>query len=536
MSSRNSNLFFFLLSFLIVAFGQAAWVPLLAPFAALCGYALFWKSIFQKNFRSRFWLSVLWFASVQGVQLSWMTTQDYMGPFILLVYAGLIFLLGLQFGFLSVLVTREPLTLLRCAALSGLWVIFEWLRLFPFSGFTWNLAGLSLGANTLSLQTASLFGVFGLSFWVLFVNLAGFRASFRRTKPSFVLFFGLALLPYFYGALYQKIPPQDDRFVTATLIQTSLLPEERSFFFGRLEKMIPPLQQWEAIMSLAQDIDTDLIVLPEGTFPFTAKQTIYPLSGLESLWKKYNWDLQELPPLGGDSSRFASNNQWFVSNLYFTEALANHTGSEVIIGLDDQDSPGKTFNAAFLCSPYHKPVRTEKRVLIPIAEYIPLKNWKFLSQFILDQYGIESSFEPGQEVKLSSQKIPLGISICYEETFSELTRHLRAKGAEVLVTISNDVWFPNSRLGKQHFYHGMIRAVENGTPLLRSSNSGVTAAVDCFGTILAMAPENEFHALTVDVPLQTIRTPYSFWGDSAILVLSALFALTLFRRVFTYKT
>jgi len=514
-----------------VAFGQAAWFPLLAPLAALCGYALFWKAIFQKNLRSRFWLSVLWFASVQGVQLSWMTTQDYMGPFILLVYAGLIFLLGLQFGLLSVFITREPLTLLRCAALSGLWVIFEWLRLFLLSGFTWNLAGLSLAGNTLSLQAASLFGVFGLSFWVLFVNLAGFRASFRRTKSSFVLFFGLALIPYVYGFVYQKIPPQGDRFFTATLIQTSLLPEERSLFFGRPEKMIPPFQQWETIMTLAQDTDTDLIVLPEGTFPFTAKQTVYPLSSLESLWKKYQWEVKELPPLGEDSSHFAENNQWFVSNLYFAEALANHTGSEVIIGLDDQDSPGKIFNAAFLCAPDHKPVRTEKRVLMPIAEYIPLKNWKFLSQFILDQYGIESSFEPGQEAKISSQKIPLGILICYEETFSELTRHLRAKGAQILVTISNDVWFPNSRLGKQHFYHGMIRAVENGTPLLRSSNSGVTAAVDCFGNILAMAPENEFYALTVDVPLQTIRTPYSFWGDSAILALSALFALTLLESV-----
>ena len=521
-------LFLFLLSFFLVAFGQNAWIPHFVPLAALCGYALFWKSIFLKNSRTRFWLSVLWFAGVQGVQLSWMTTLDYMGPLILLVYTGLIFLLGLQFGFLSLLATRAPLTLLRCAALSGLWVLLEWVRIFPLSGFTWNPAGLALAGTNLSLQTASLFGIFGLSFWVLFVNLTALRASFLRTKSAFALFAAFALLPYAYGFLYQKLNPPDENFMTATLVQTSMLPEERDHFFGKPDVMVSPFDQWETVMDLVAETDTDLIVLPEGTFPFPAHYSVYPLNGLKTLWKNHRWNLEELPELGDKTSFLSENNEWYVSNLYFIQALANHTQSKIIIGLDDRENHGIAFNAAFLCSPEEGFSRVEKRVLMPIAEYIPLRGWKFLSQFILEKYGIASSFHPGTEAKVLPGKI--GVSICYEETFSELTRQLRQKGAELLVTISNDVWFPNSRLGKQHFEHGMIRAVENGVPLLRSSNWGVTAAVDCFGKMLDLAPENEFAAVTVDIPLKTVRTPYSFWGDSAILTLSALFALTLFKK------
>lgn len=525
------TLFFFLLSFLIVAFGQNAWIPELVPFAALCGYALFWKSIAQKNGRSRFWISVLWFASVQAIQLSWMTTTDYMGPLILLVYAGLIFALGLQFGLLSLLATKSPLTLSRCAALSGIWVLFEWIRLFPCTGFTWNPTGLTLAGTNLTLQAASLFGIFGLSFWVIFVNLSALRATILRTRTALFSFFLFATLPYGYGYFYQKLmTPQEERTLTATLIQTSLLPEERDQFFGRPSKTIHPFKQWETVMRLVEKNRSDLIVLPEGTFPFLASQPVYPLSGLEYLWESHEWNLEELPPLGEATSHLSEDGHWYVSNLFFVQALANHTKSEIIIGLDDRDSPGKVYNSAFHFLPQQSFSRTEKRILMPVAEYIPLKNWKFLSRFIFENFGIESSFESGGEPKIFSGKIPLGISICYEETFSEITRDLRSKGAELLVTISNDVWFPNSRLAKQHFDHGMVRAVENGVPLLRSSNWGVTGAVDCFGETIALAPEKEFYALTIEVPLNSIRTPYSFWGDSAILALSALFAIAFFKK------
>ena len=104
------------------------------------------------------------------------------------------------------------------------------------------------------------------------------------------------------------------------------------------------------------------------------------------------------------------------------------------------------------------------------------------------------------------------------------------KGAEMFVNISNDVWFPCSRLARQHFDHGIVRAVENGVPSIRACNTGITGGVDCFGRVLAVQQEQERGALEIKVPLNTFPTLYRLWGDGAILIPSALFALLLFRK------
>jgi apolipoprotein N-acyltransferase len=494
----------YVLSFLLVAFGQNAWVPPFAPIAALCGYALFWQSTLPFSQRLRFWGALIWFASVQGIQTSWMTTTDYMGPLILLVYVGLLFCLGVQFGLLTILI-RPPFSLSRCAAFSGIWVLMEWIRLFPCSGFTWNPVGLSLTTLNLSLQAASLFGIFGLSFWVMFVNLIALRAKERQTHSALYTFLGCALIPYLFGAMHQQQRLSDSRTLSALLIQTALLPEEREYFYGRPDRMIPPVQQWERIFEQIGYDQPDLIVLPEGALPFKASQEIYP----QSVFRQFFPESSISVP--------------YVSTLGLLQALADEMESEIIVGLDDHNPP---VNAAFHLIPHQTMIqRTEKRVLMPIAEYIPLKG--ILARFILETFGIEGSFQPGSEPRIFSGSVPIGVSICYEETFSEMTRVLCRKGAKLLVTISNDVWFPHSRLAQQHFDHGIIRAVENGVPLLRSSNTGVTGAVDCFGRVLAIAPLDQLCALSVELPLYTAFTFYSYWGDAAILILSTLFALIL---------
>jgi apolipoprotein N-acyltransferase len=220
---------------------------------------------------------------------------------------------------------------------------------------------------------------------------------------------------------------------------------------------------------------------------------------------------------------------WDVCNAFWVQALANHYHSEVIIGMDDRDRIAKAhFNAAFHFLPDGQSIsRTEKQILVPISEYVPLKKWRWFSRFLSRQFGIGDSFQPGKEGKLFSGRISMGVSICYEETFSEVVRHLRMKNAQMLVNISNDVWFPHSRLARQHFDHGMVRAVENGLPLLRACNTGITCAVDCLGRSLASLSENKAGALFVEAPLKTFPTLYSLLGDKAILILSALFAINL---------
>src|SRR5690606_7142325 len=144
--------------FLIVAFGQPAWIRGFGVLAGAFGFALFWHAMlsFPKK-RDRFLLSMGWFAAVQGVQLSWMATVDDMGALIWVVYLFLILGVDGQFGVLSLFFNR-PLDRFSIWALAGCWAIFEWLRLFFLCGCSWNPTGLAFADTPYSLQFASVWG------------------------------------------------------------------------------------------------------------------------------------------------------------------------------------------------------------------------------------------------------------------------------------------------------------------------------------------------------------------------------------------
>lgn len=527
------NLFLIGFSFLITAFAQPAWVRGLGPLCAAFGFALFWKGMISyERPRDRFLLSLLWFASIQAVQLSWMTSVKYMGSLMLLVYLFLILGLGVQFAILSFFFKENRLDWRSCLAISGCWVIFEWLRLFFLCGFTWNPVGLSLADSSYSLQLASLFGIFGLSFWVIFVNLAAFKALVEKSSRQATIWACLAFLPYLFGLVHQNfvermIPP--GKSLNVALIQTGLFPEQKDRLDEDPTAYIAPVAQWERILNvLDTEKQLDLIVLPEAALPLGAHRAGYKLAAIQKYFPK-----ECLPALERPFAIF-DKDEWRVSNVFLAQALANKFHAHVIVGLDDADFTGK-YNAAFHFHP-ENPLyeRYEKRVLVPMGEYVPLRDWKFFSEFAARQFGIYSSFDAGVEAKIFNAGCPIGVSICLEETFSGLTRDLRLKGAELFVNLTNDVWFPGSKLPQQHFDHGRVRAAENGVSILRSCNTGITGWVDCFGRSMAQLPtsEKEASALYLKVPTRSYSTLYSWWGDQAILGISGLsfVAYFLFRK------
>lgn len=520
-------------SFLIVAFGQPARLPILGLGAASFGFALFWKAMLSlPSAKLRFWLAALWFFCVQLIQLSWMSSTEYMGPLILAVYIVVNVGLGLQFAVLSSWLSKEDsLSISKILAMASLWVFFEWIRLFVSTGFTWNPAGLFLTCSLYSRQMASLGGIYGLSFWVMLVNLLALKAWLSARKMTLAIFAGLALLPYLAGALYiWHLDAKPTQVLRVALVQTALLPEQKDFDSSRASAFIPLDQQWAQILELLEEKlsgqTVDLIILPEGALLYGAYYYPYDLKTFETIWKDYfgTDSLSQLPPLEKPKA-FLRFDRWKVTNAYWAQAIADHYKADVIVGLDDE-----RHNAAFLFRPNQKiPQRCEKQILVPVSEYIPLCGQKWLSQFIEEKFGITQSFLAGSETKVLTAKVPLSISICYEETYGDLCRQGRLHGATLFVNLSNDAWFPSSLLAQQHFDHGMIRSVENGVSVLRSCNTGVTCGVDRFGrTIKLLEPsEKKGEALFFDMPIDTHSTLYTLWGDKAILLLSGIF-LSLF--------
>lgn len=496
-----------ILSWLVVALGQPAWSPWLAPLAACIGYALFWKVAAEIPFsKARFWTATGWFGAVQLIQLSWMTSTEFQGFYILFVYLAVALWLGLQFGLVTLFIDKIPLV-----ATAALWTLLEWTRLFVLCGFSWNPVGLSLSAFAAPMQAASLFGVLGLSFLVILTNLA-----FWKNRRAVAI--SLAIFPYIFGVVHTRLHQSkidQSETMTIGLVQTGLLPSQKIPIDGRIHEFIPPYQQWHRIINLLKAHQTqplDLVVLPELSVPLSAHHAAYSSSIVKHI----------IEDVFGKVDQVNLENTPKVSNQFWVQSIGKIFKTDVIAGLQAEDE-GLHYTSAFYC-PHNseKFERYDKRILLPLAEYVPFEWVKALTR----SYGITEFFTHGKESKVFAGKVPLSACICYEETFSHLMRQGRQKGASLFVNLTNDNWYPNSRLPQQHFDHARLRAVENGVPMVRACNTGVTAAVDSLGRIIGqIVEEQRADVLVANVPLYHYATLYSLWGDWGIVSLSAFFLL-----------
>ena len=226
-----------------------------------------------------------------------------------------------------------------------------------------------------------------------------------------------------------------------------------------------------------------------------------------------------------------------VNNAYWVQGLANYFQTGMLVGLEDAEDIAlqerQYYSAALLFPPqslddekstFDFPARYEKRILVPMGEYIPFAFCRELAA----RYGVAGSFTSGSEAKVMSYKgILFSPSICYEETFGDVIREGRQKGSQLLVNLTSDVWYPNSRLPRQHFDHARLRTVENGVPLIRACNTGVTGAIDSLGKVVAVLGGEEPEAvewvpdaLLTEVPAYTYSTLYSRVGDKLIIGIS----------------
>ncbi len=523
-----TKLFLQLISFLCVALGQPAWVSWLGPLAASVGFALHWCALdgLPKEVARRY--SFLWFFCVQLFQLSWMVSFEYLGIFIFFVYLALAIGMGLQFALMTtVLIRSSSFQWSTFCAIAGFWTLMEWVRLQILCGFAFNFVGVSLSCYVWPLQMASLFGLLGMSFWVILTNLIAWKAFRLRTWKEWVL---IALCPYVFGCFhvwYQDLQSKENLQKISTLLVQPALPLSQKYCLkGRESEFLPPRRQWEKIVqsiSSNQDKLLDLLVFPEAVLPWGLDFYGYTLEEVNSLFERY-FGVRirvNLPPM---TRPFYEEGR--VSNAYCMQMLSNLFQAPVIGGLDYEEKSGLFFNSAFYFEPGSTlpPLRYDKRVLLPLAEYMPCSWLVFLSRM----YGIEDFFQSGKDSKVwGAYKI--SPSICYEELFSSIMRDGRLKGAQLFVNLTNDGWYPFSRLPLQHFSQGLIRSVENGVPLVRACNTGVTAAVDSLGRVVGKLEdvegrvENVSGCLFVEVPRGGHMTLFSFFGHIPLLLVCVLF-------------
>jgi apolipoprotein N-acyltransferase len=154
---------------------------------------------------------------------------------------------------------------------------------------------------------------------------------------------------------------------------------------------------------------------------------------------------------------------------------------------------------------------------VPFGEYVPLGDVlrSIGGVFNLPMSDFSSG---GMQAPLSVAGQQAAISICYEIIFGEEVRANIAE-ATLLVNVSNDAWFGRSLAPPQHFEMARMRALETGRPLLRATNTGITAFVDHRGRVQQQAPTFSVQALTGSVQPMTGVTPYVRYGNTPVMAL-----------------
>ncbi|WP_139414082.1 apolipoprotein N-acyltransferase [Chlamydia abortus] len=515
----------FFCSWILIAFAQPDLSWFFSLLGSAIGYGLLWYSLeLQKppylSWKYLTFLLFLWSATIHGVHFSWMLADVYVGKFIYIVWGVLTSSLALLFtAFSSLLlyaVRKNHGKILWC--LPGLWIAIEMVRFYYFcSGMSLDYLGWPMTASAYGRQFGGFFGWSGESFFVVATGISFYQVLLKKPFARFA-WSGCLLLPYMFGGLhyeYLKSTFSNEENLHVAVVQ----PASSTLLEGAWSGS--PAMAWQRLVSLSSVVrkPVDLLIFPEVAVPFGRDRKIYPYDESEII----------LSPL----THFKYQDG-LLTNIDWMQALSNHFDCSILMGLErweERESQLHLYNAAECISQHGELIGYDKRVLVPGGEYIPggKLGWAVCKKYF-PEYALSCQRLPGtRSGVIEINHLPkIGVSICYEETFGSLLRNYKNEGAKLLVNLTNDGWYPSSRLPQVHFYHGILRNQELGMPCVRSCHTGVTVAADALGRIIKMLPYETCSrkaspgVLQVALPLQNYSTLYALWGDLPMILLSLL--------------
>ena len=357
-----------------------------------------------------------------------------------------------------------------------LWSALEWGRL-ETTGQLWNAIGYSQAYHPLLIQTARWGGVYMIGFWIVLANSVFAYALVLRKKRAWAIS-AIVLLPIAGVIILAVIPSMtnlSDRVlskpeVIVVAVQPNV-PMEPISDPAEIERLITrhtslsiaALQDWERTGQLDNAagmlVDSDwakddsptsrraiprLVIWPESPMNF-AYGTDSPLRERLAAFAKANntsvlLNSQEVAPKDG---------------IYNSAVLINQEGSLV--------------------------AQYDKIRLLPFGEYVPLPEWVPGAGLIR---GIVGDFTPGTNYRLMPVgTLRAGVFICIESAYPSIARRFIGEGADVLINISNDGYLGATAVMRQHLANAVFRAVENGRPVVRVTNTGITAFITPNGEV-----------------------------------------------------
>ena len=410
-----------------------------------------------------------------------------------------------------------------------LWAGTEYLRATVLSGFAWNFLGVSQVKNIPLIQIASVFGVYGVSALLVLANGAITSMVWRAVEPFIarlrqeplcvsslscrllrsaesVLPIALVLVCWVWGLSRERSwQPENDKHLEwrIALIQ----PNGPCVFSDDAELR---RQQRELLLEqtrLAGIANPDLVLWPETAAP-----------GVLPLQKTYAFIKEGI-------------------EAAHAPLLTGSTEAKKIRETGDERKDFLYYNSAWLFAADGDAISAyRKQHLVPFGEYIPLDK-KIASLQRLAPTGI--SCTPGETsgvmslTRANGDTLKLGPLICFEDTIPDLSRRAIRDGARILALVTNDAWFNGSIEPVQHLHQAVFRAVENGVPMVRCANSGISCVVSPVGKVTMLESDGavaDFHGFmvnAVNVPTTPFPSPYTRYGDWLLAIPGMFIAIWL---------
>jgi apolipoprotein N-acyltransferase len=390
-------------------------------------------------------------------------------------------------------------TIRRMFLFAAVWTCVEYARGYLFTGFPWNIAGNSFAYSDNAIQLASIFGAYGLTFWAVLLGVSlTVIIDIRLRVEHVILFLGLVWSGFFTGLNYgsQRLEqadkvPQAERYVPGVmlrLVQPNIAQAHRWDPAKQMEGLQKHIQMTQSSgLSLVSHV-----IWPESSIPYVLKPGT-PLLGMigSALPEKTLLVTGALRSQGEKES-------W---QVYNSMVVVNRKGE--IIG--NYDKSKLVPFGEFL--PF--------RSLIPKAWQTPVGDMDFTRG-----NGVENMEWPGLPA--------LRPMICYEVIFPQWAHSDDdASRPKWMLNVTNDAWFGLSTGPHQHFHMARMRAAEQGLPLVRAANTGISAVIDPYGRVEAMMPLGREGILDVQLPKEAANTPYNRYNflylPSIMLLIIMLF-------------
>lgn len=398
-----------------------------------------------------------------------------------LILLLLCLLLGLYHGVFALIARKwQDSPVLSVFALPFVWVAWEWaLAHVPFSGFPWTNIGYTQTPLNLLIQVADITGVYGISWLVVFGNTTVFGLIRNQCRVAGVAVLVASMAAFLgYGSW---------RVEGVRSVQQQVLPFKVAVIQGNIAQSL----KWDAnflqetikryvemtMNAIKTEPSTDIVFWPESAMPF-----------LYAIDEKDSKEVDDLVRRVGKPLLFGT------------------------IGVTIPDGKAKLLNRAYLLDE-NATLRGSyaKQHLVPFGEYVPLSSVLFFVHQLVEG---GMGYTPGRErgpVYLGDRA--MGVLVCYEVIFPEISRESVLRGAQVLMNLTNDAWYGDTGGPYQHLEISRWRAIELRVPLVRAANSGVSAAFDATGIEIGRIPLNERGFLTLGVRPMRMSTFYAKYGD-----------------------